>query len=89
MSSVLINHALENIWSVPDPFNQVILKPNRVTPVNGITLLYSYYWEDIYLPNKTSSFHLYEVGQCNSNLLDLFNANNTWQLISDACNQTN
>lgn len=89
MYSLLVQDALANAWCVPDPFNQVILQPNRITPFNGVQLNYRYMWSNIYLPSTTAVYHLYEIGQINPNLLDLFSASSTWQLISTACNNTN
>ena len=89
MSSLLVQNALANVWCVPDPFNQVILQPNRITPINGVSTMYSYMWSQIYLPNTTSVFHLYEIGQINPNLIDLFSATQSWQLIATASNTSN
>lgn len=88
MSSLLVQNALDNVWSVPDPFNQVILKPGRITPINGVSKYFDYAWDTFYLPNQTSIFHLYQIGQVGPVLIDLFEADSQWRLLSDACNNT-
>ena len=88
MPTPLVNDALENVWCVQDPTKQVIFKPGRITPINGVFNNFDYAWDSIKLPDSTSTFHLYQIGQISPLLIDLFIANETWQLLSDACNTT-
>lgn len=89
MSSLLVKNALDKVWSVPDPFNQVILQPARITPINGVQRQFTYAWDNIALPNNTSTFHLYQIGQIFPATIDLFTASTAWTLFSDATNATN
>ena len=83
----LVSDALNEIWSTPDTSNQYILKPGRITPDGGVMLSYQVLWDKYTLPNNTSTFHLYQIGQIHPTLINLFAApQGTWELLSDACN---
>lgn len=88
MTDLLVRDALSEIWGNPDPFNQVILKPSRLSAINGVNKRIAYGWGILEMPNKTSTFHVYQTGQISPVLLNLTNAKSTWQLFSDACNET-
>ena len=89
MVNALVQHALNNVWCVPNPLSQAILAPNRITPLNGVMLNFNYHWSTVYLPVSTSIFHVYDLGQIDPNLINLTTASNSWQLISSVCNATN
>lgn len=86
MQQPLIAEALSNSWGNPDPFNQVKLRPARITPINGVLRRFRYAWMVYALPNATSRFHIYQTGQIAPQLLNLFEAKDSWQLLSSACN---
>jgi hypothetical protein len=89
MTQPLIAEALSQSWGIPNPHNQIILRPARLTPINGVNRRFKYAWHIYGLPNNTSYFHVYQTGQIAPTLIDLFEATSSWQLLSDACNDTN
>lgn len=88
MSNLLVRDALDAVWGVPDPFNQVILNPKRITPFGGRIRQFVQSWNRYTLPNPTSIFHLYQVGQINPALIDLFALTTKWQTLSEMSTQT-
>lgn len=89
MSSALIADALSSVWCAPDPHNQVILQPSRITPNGGVTNSIVVGWTNHNLPNLTSRFHIYQIGQIAPVLVELFNATPLWQTLAEACNDSN
>ena len=89
MSSALVADALANVWCVPDPHNQVILQPSRITATSGVANSITVGWTNISLPNATSRFHIYQIGQISPVLLELMAATNSWQPLSQACTSSN
>lgn len=81
----LIQDALNNVWSVPDPFNQVIFKPSRITSNGGAIRTARIGWNNVTLPG-TGAWHVYQVGQIHPLMLNLYSTDGVWQLVSDSCN---
>lgn len=88
MTNPLVTDALNNVWCVPHPSNQVIFKLVRMTPINGVMRIFDYAWETLILPNTTSFFHVFSIGQIDPKLIDLRNATGSWQTLASACNST-
>jgi len=88
MTSLLVKDALSTTWGNPDPYNQVILKPARISAINGVNKRVSYAWSLYGMPNATSRFHVYQTGQIFPVLLNLFQATSQWQLLSEASTTT-
>jgi hypothetical protein len=86
MYDFLINDALNNVWCTPDQDNSVIVRPGRITPLGGVSDTYNYLWTSITLPEPTSRFHLYQIGQITPVLLKLFNVAETWTTLAAVCN---
>lgn len=89
MSSALIADALSSVWCAPDPHNQVILQPARITPNGGVTNSLVIGWINHTLPNLTSRFHVYQIGQIAPVLVELMSATTGWQTLAEACNDSN
>lgn len=88
MNDLLVKDALSSTWGNPDPYNQVILKPARLSTINGVNKRIQYGWGILEMPNSTSTFHVYQTGQISPILINLVEANATWQLFSEACTST-
>lgn len=88
MHNLLVRDALDALWCVPDPFNHVILAPARITAINGRIKNMNYAWGTLALPNSTSVFHVYQIGQISPVLVDLFEATSSWKTVASACNAT-
>lgn len=90
MPSLLVRDALAQSWGNPDPTNQMILKPARLSRRNGVKRQLSYAWNVYKLPNTDSRFHVYQIGQIHPQLLNLFDLEvYEWTLLSEAVNNTN
>ncbi len=87
MFDYLIKHAIQNVWCTPDQDNQVIVSPMRLTPRFGVWNTYEWRNVKIGLPEPTSRFHLYHIGQIHPSLLNLFAEQLRWITIADACSQ--
>lgn len=88
MQQPLVAEALSQSWGNPDPFNHVIIRPARLTPLNGAMQRFRYAWTTYAMPNGTSSFHVFQTGQISPQMLNLFAATPKWQLLSDSCMAT-
>lgn len=84
MFDYLVNHALKNVWCAPDQDNQVIVKPARITPKNGVWNSYKFLWTTVDLPETVSRFHLYQIGQVHPLFLNLFSKPEQWVTFAEA-----
>lgn len=85
MFDYLIKHAMLNVWCTPDQDNQVIVKPARITPPAGVWNTYKWLWTSLDMPEPTSRFHLYQIGQVHPLLLNLFAQERRWITLAEAC----
>ena len=74
----LINHAVDNVWCTPGQDNQYVLKPSRVTNTGGAINTYQVNWDTIPLPDRTSYYHIYQIGQLHPDIINLFNIKKEW-----------
>lgn len=63
ISDFLQDYVTKNIWCAPFQDNQVILKLSRMTFPTGTSKHVDVWWDDITLPDKTSKWTLYNIGQ--------------------------
>lgn len=86
MFDYLIKHAMNNVWCTPDQDNQVIIQPKRITPRFGVWNTYNWLWTEIKMPDPTSRFHLYQIGQVHPLMINLFGEEEKWITLAEACN---
>lgn len=86
MQNYLVDHALRNVWCAPAQDNQVIIEPARITNSSGVLAKCSVMWKTVYLPDSTSRWHVYQIGQIHPMLLGLKFNGAQWTKFSDACN---
>lgn len=72
MSDFLVNHAIKNVWCTPNQDNQLIVKPARLTPNNGVWNTYTFLWTTVEMPELNERFHLYQIGQLPASFFNLF-----------------
>jgi spore coat protein U-like protein len=84
MEDYLVHHARTHVWCTPDQDNQVIIKPARITPVNGVWGQLTVLWTTVPLPEPLTRFHVFQVGQLNPVLLNLFDQEGQWVTFADA-----
>jgi hypothetical protein len=89
MSNYLIDHAIKNVWCSPEQDNQFILKLARLTPSSGLIGSAQVLWSNINLPDSTSRWHVFQIGQLHPLLLGLFPKVRQWVSFSESCNQQN
>lgn len=83
----LVQDAISNVWSMPDPYNQVIFKPARISQAGGNRGFALVGWTSLSLPNSTAVWHLFQIGNLHPILINLFpSTQGTWELVSDCCN---
>jgi len=81
----IVNHAILNAWCNPEQDLQSIVEPKRITREIGV-------WGEVEagktmysLPDKTSRFHVFQVGQLSPALMGLMETNGLWVLAADTC----
>ena len=85
MFDFIRSHALKNVWCTPDQDNQVIVKPARITPINGVWSHHRVLWNTVKMPEPTGRFHLFQIGQIHPLLLNLFPQRGEWVTLAQAC----
>lgn len=63
ISDFLQAYVTKNIWCAPFQDNQVILKLSRMSFPSGTQKNADVWWDDITLPDKTSKWTIYNIGQ--------------------------
>lgn len=85
----LYDHAVKNIWCVPNQDINIILAPRRLSPHGGSLVSQNVLWDDIHLPNDRDWFYVYQIGNINPSRLGLDDAYNTWISIQTHSNRNN
>lgn len=85
-SRFLIEHAQANVWCSPDQDYQVIIKPYRLSDRFGVKGSAKVEWQEIGLPDQTTKFHLYQIGNLHPALVGLFPRAGHWARASDHMN---
>ena len=68
----LRDHALKNVWCTPDQDTQVILKLAKITGPGGVKVKAKVLWRDVYLPDTTNVWNIYQIGQAHPLIFGLF-----------------
>lgn len=63
MQRYLINQALKDVWCNPNQDNQVILKAQRLTKINGELNSFILMNRKVSLPARGKRYHVYQIGQ--------------------------
>lgn len=86
MYDFLRDHALRNVWCTPDQDNQAMLELAKITPFGGTKREFKVMWSYVDMPDLTSSWHLFQIGQVHPLVLGLFPKMNEWTRFDEACN---
>jgi hypothetical protein len=81
----LVDHALKNVWCVPDQDNQIIFQLARLTGYSGVSRSWKALMTSFVVPEPGVRFHLFQIGQVHPAIVDLFPRMYTWTKLSDAC----
>lgn len=87
MFDFLIDHASKNVWCTPDQDNQIIVKPARITPINGVLNRVRVLWDTLTLPVQNTRTHVFQVGGIHPKLLNLFGGIDQWNTIASSCEE--
>jgi len=87
MYDFIKDHALKNVWCTPDQDKQLIIEPSRLTADGGVLHFLDVMWRRIYLPDQTSTWHVYQIGQVHPLIVGLLPKANQWHSFSEAMNQ--
>lgn len=85
MGEFLRDHARQNVWCVPGQDLQYVLRLARVSPRVGKTKMYRVIWENISLPDTTSTWAIFQIGGIHPKFFNLLPITSTWSKISDTC----
>ena len=85
MKEFLIEQAVKNIWCSPDQDRQHILKLARLTPNRGARGEAKVMWGFTPLPDTTSNYHVYQIGQNIPWQFNLPDSKDKWLPLSDVC----
>jgi len=83
----IVNHAILNAWCNPVQDLQSIVKPKRITRAIGVWGEFEAGKTTYELPDKTSRFHVFQVGQLSPALMGLLESSGVWLLAADTCHQ--
>lgn len=89
MGDFLQRHAYQNVWCTPDQDKQAIFKPKRLTRDNGTWNTIQVMWRTHRLPDLTSRFHVYQIGQVHPMLLGLASTIGEWKSVAQVCMDEN
>lgn len=87
MFDFLKDHAIKNVWCSPDQDTQLIIEPAKLTPVDGAITNFKVMWRNVSLPDLTSYWHVYQIGQVHPLIVGLFPKVNIWTSFAESCNQ--
>lgn len=85
MGDFLQRHAYANVWCTPNQDKQVIFKPAKISPKGGSWSDIKVMWRRHKLPDATSRFHVYQIGQLHPLLIGLTNKQNQWINLTKVC----
>lgn len=63
------------------------MRPKRISRDGGEYVKFEDNWYDLYLPNNSSYWHIYQIGQLHPDFLGLFPVQNEWVSLTDVCNK--
>lgn len=86
MFDYIKDHAIKNVWCTPDQDSQVIIEPARLTPPTGAFISFKVLNKKIDLPDVSSYWHVYQIGQLHPLIVGLFPEDNKWISFDQACN---
>jgi len=81
------DHALRNVWCAPNQDTQFIIEPKKITPRHGSIRHARVLWKYLPLPDRTSRWHVYQIGGVHPLVFNLFTKCYTWTSFAEACNQ--
>lgn len=87
MFDFLKDHAYKNVWCTPDQDNQIIIEPAKLTKFGGAVGSFKVIWRNLVLPDQSSHWHVFQIGQVHPLILGLFPKCNEWTSFQETCNR--
>lgn len=81
----LVEHATKEVWCVPDQDLLSIFKPKRLSPIFGLRGTAGVEWQYVHLPDSTSNWHLYQIGDIHPSYLGMIPKLGRWISAADHC----
>ena len=78
MGRYLIVYAIQNTWCNPGQDNQLIIKPQRITPRDGVYTNFKVMRRVLQLPTKHGLYHIFQIGATHPTLLGLIGVYRPW-----------
>lgn len=85
----IVNNAILNAWCNPEQDMQSVVEPKRITRMVGVFGQFEAGKAVYALPDHTSRFHIFQIGQLYPILMGLLSNSGVWTLMSDTCMQEN
>lgn len=85
MYDYLVAHARKNVWCTPGQDRQMIVQPKRLTRYGGEWNKVEVLWRKLTLPEHGPRFHVYQIGQLHPTLMGLFDVQDEWVTLAQAC----
>lgn len=85
-NNYLIEHARKNVWCDQDQDFQTIFKPVRISPKLGLKRVAGVEWQYVNLPDETSNWHLYQIGDIHPSYLGMIPVLGRWISAADHIN---
>jgi hypothetical protein len=83
----LVDYALKNIWCAPRQDTQFRSRLKRISQDGGEYVKLELDWLQVYLPDNTNYWHVYQIGQIHPDYFGLFPVQNQWVSFTDVCNK--
>lgn len=83
--SIIVKHALDNVWTSPSEDKQVIFKPAKLTKDFTRGSFFSLAWDSIETPNNTDYFQYYQIGHLGPTFIGLLDRGNVWTTFAEGC----
>lgn len=86
-STYLVDHARANVWCTPGQDYQLVIAPYRLTDYLGARgTMRVEMGQDITMPDTTTLFHVFQIGNLHPSLIGIFPRAGTWVKASDHMN---
>lgn len=82
----LVDHAQKHVWCVPNQDKQLIFQPYKITPLGGAWNTVPVMWRTLNLPVTSKHFHVYQIGQLNTEFVGLPDSLGKWTSFQSAMN---
>ena len=80
LKTELAQYVIKNIWSNPRQDHQFTVAPKRITPNEGVMVKHKVLNRIIKLPDTSSKWHIFQIGQVSPNTFNLIREYPDWRV---------